>query len=59
MDRIAIVGCGGSGRSTVARQLARIFNSPLTHLDAIYYAEQWNPVQEQFADQQRQLVSWE
>ncbi len=44
MDRIAIIGCGGSGKSTVARQLARILNAPLTHLDAIYYDKQWNPL---------------
>jgi ABC-type phosphate/phosphonate transport system ATPase subunit len=32
VDRIAIIGCGGSGKSTVARQLAQILDAPLTHL---------------------------
>jgi energy-coupling factor transporter ATP-binding protein EcfA2 len=60
MDRIAIIGCGGSGKSTLARQLAGILNAPLTHLDAIYYDEQWNPLpQEEFATQQEKLVAGE
>ncbi|MEN3611548.1 topology modulation protein [Plantactinospora sp. ZYX-F-223] len=60
MDRIAIIGCGGSGKSTVARQLALILDAPLTHLDAIYYDEQWNPLpQDEFAAQQEKLVAGE
>ncbi|MGI5152334.1 hypothetical protein ACQEVC_39180 [Plantactinospora sp. CA-294935] len=60
MDRIAIIGCGGSGKSTVARRLARILDAPLTHLDAIYYDEQWNPLpQDEFAAQQEKLVASE
>lgn len=60
MDRIAIIGCGGSGKSTVARQLARILDAPLTHLDATYYDEHWNPLpQVEFAAQQEKLVAGE
>lgn len=44
MKRIVIVGCGGSGKSTLARQLATILDLPLTHLDAIYYDQDWNPL---------------
>ncbi|MBB5828617.1 topology modulation protein [Micromonospora carbonacea] len=60
MDRIAIIGCGGSGKSTVARQLARILDTPLTHLDATYYDEHWNPLpQDEFAARQEKLVAGE
>jgi ATP-dependent protease Clp ATPase subunit len=37
MERVAIVGCGGSGKSYLARQLGRILQAPVTHLDAVFY----------------------
>ncbi|MEU7961058.1 MULTISPECIES: topology modulation protein [Micromonospora] len=58
MDRIAIIGCGGSGKSTVARELARILDIPLTHLDTLYYDEHWTPLPTaEFAAQQEKLVT--
>ncbi len=60
MDRIAIIGCGGSGKSTVARHLAAVLDAPVTHLDTIYYDEQWNPLpQNEFAAKQEKIVSSE
>jgi len=60
LDRIAIIGCGGSGKSTVARKLARILDVPLVHLDAIYYDEHWTPLpKNEFAAQQEKLASGE
>lgn len=57
MKRIAIVGCGGSGKSTLARQLAATLDLPLTHLDAVYYDQHWNPLpQQEFAARQEKLV---
>ena len=60
MDHIAIIGCGGSGKSTIARQLAAALDLPLTHLDAIYYDEAWKPLpQDEFAAKQEKLVASE
>jgi adenylate kinase family enzyme len=58
VDRIAIVGCGGSGKSHVARVLAARLGIKPVHLDALYYDETWKPLdQEAFASLQRELVA--
>jgi adenylate kinase family enzyme len=58
VQRIVIVGCGGSGKSMLARQLAANLDLPLTHLDAIYYDQDWNPLpQQEFAARQEKLVT--
>jgi adenylate kinase family enzyme len=58
MDRVAVIGCGGSGKTYVARQLAGLLDLPLTHLDGIYYDADWNRLpQNDFADRQRELVA--
>jgi adenylate kinase family enzyme len=58
VERIAIVGCGGSGKSRLARVLgARLGITPV-HLDALYYDKDWKPLdQETFASLQRDLVA--
>jgi adenylate kinase family enzyme len=58
VDRIAIVGCGGSGKSHLARVLAARLGIKPVHLDALYYDENWQPLdQETFAGLQRDLVA--
>lgn len=58
MDRIAIIGCGGSGKTILARHLADQLGLTVTNLDALYYDDGWNPTpMEKFADQQRELVA--
>lgn len=60
MDRIAIIGCGGSGKTVLARHLAAKLGVEVTNLDALYYDDGWNPTpMEKFADLQRELVAAE
>ncbi|WP_435127394.1 hypothetical protein [Actinacidiphila sp. bgisy144] len=42
MRKVAIVGCGGSGKSHVARELGMSLDAPVTHLDAAFYDDEWN-----------------
>lgn len=58
MQRIAIVECGGSGKTWLARHLGAQFGLPVTHLDALYYDERWRrSPPEQFAARQRALAA--
>ncbi|MEV7971191.1 topology modulation protein [Sphaerisporangium sp. NPDC088356] len=58
MNRVAVVGSGGSGKSHVARELGRLLGAPVTHLDAVYYDDAWNPLPpEKFEAAQRGLVT--
>ena len=41
MKRIAIIGPGGAGKSTLARQIGAVLNLPVIHLDAYYWHEGW------------------
>ena len=39
MERVIIIGCGGAGKSTLARQLGEKTGLPVVHLDQIF----WSP----------------
>jgi adenylate kinase family enzyme len=41
MKRIAIIGSGGAGKSTLARELGGILGLPVIHLDALYWKSGW------------------
>jgi adenylate kinase family enzyme len=58
VDRIAIMGCGGSGKSRLARSLGSMLGITPVHLDGLYYDTNWKPLdREKFADLQRVLVT--
>ena len=39
MNKIIVIGCPGSGKSTFSKQLHKITNIPLFHLDMMYWNE--------------------
>lgn len=41
MERIVIVGCAGTGKSTLARRLGALTRLPVVHLDALFWEPGW------------------
>lgn len=41
MERIAIIGPPGTGKSTLARELSRVLNIKIYHLDRIFWERGW------------------
>lgn len=41
MERILIIGCGGAGKSTLARQLGEKLGLPVVHLDKLFWKPGW------------------
>ena len=51
MERIIVIGCPGSGKSTLSRKLREKTGLPLYHLDMIWHkADKTNITQEEFDD---------
>ena len=60
MQRIIIIGCGGAGKSTLARQLGKKLNIPVVHLDKLWWNPGWiEKSQEEFDELHRQELSKE
>lgn len=57
MNRIAIIGCGCTGKSTLAVRLGEILHIEVTHLDKLYWKPGWRetPV-EDWRNMQEELV---
>ena len=43
MEKIAIIGCPGAGKSTIAVQIASLLNIEVVHLGAIFWKPNWVP----------------
>ncbi len=44
MERIAVVGSSGSGKTTVSRHLAADLDLPHLELDSVFHQENWTPL---------------
>lgn len=57
MQRILIIGCGGAGKSTLAKQMERLTGLPLIHLDQHYWRPNWvEPSKEIWSQQVQDLI---
>lgn len=43
MKKIMIIGCGGAGKSTLARELGERLSLEVIHLDQLYWTPNWVP----------------
>jgi adenylate kinase family enzyme len=63
VKRIAVIGCGGSGKTTLARDLGARLAIEVVHLDGLYYGPDWETTPtEEWEAVQRKLVaegSWD
>jgi adenylate kinase family enzyme len=46
VERVVILGCGGAGKSTLARQIAARTGLPVVYLDRLFWAPGWTPAPE-------------
>ncbi|MBQ8238138.1 MAG: DNA topology modulation protein [Oscillospiraceae bacterium] len=58
MERIMIIGCGGAGKSTLARQLGEKTGLPVVHLDKLFWKPGWVSLsQEEFDERHRAAIA--
>ncbi len=50
MERIILIGCGGAGKSTLARQMGEKLNIPVIHLDSIFWLPGWVEMEQEAFD---------
>lgn len=44
MERVILIGCGGAGKSTMARAMGEKTVLPVVHLDQIFWRENWQSI---------------
>ena len=60
MERIMIIGCGGAGKSTLARQLGEKLDLPVVHLDKLFWRPGWEHIsREEFDRLHREALAQE
>ena len=40
-NKVLIIGCAGSGKTTLAKKLSKITNLPVIHMDNYYWSDNW------------------
>jgi adenylate kinase family enzyme len=64
IERVAIIGSGGAGKSVLARRLGEILNLPVIHLDVLFWkpgwvetpADEWRATQQQLVSEPRWII---
>jgi adenylate kinase family enzyme len=68
MRRIAVIGCGGAGKTTLANELGRRLRLPVLHVDGFYWQErpgcarvestpeQWRRIHDEMIDGERWVI---
>jgi adenylate kinase family enzyme len=60
VNRIAVIGASGAGKTRLARTLGHLLDLPVIHLDAHYYGPGWQPLPPaDWAARHRQLAAEE
>lgn len=60
MERIVIIGCGGAGKSTLAREMGEKLGIPVVHLDKLWWRPGWVSIsREEFDILHREAISEE
>ena len=58
MKKVLVIGSGGAGKSTFARQLGEALNIEVNHLDTAYWRSGWTkPSEDEWVQTVNQLVS--
>ncbi|MDR0948737.1 MAG: DNA topology modulation protein [Lachnospiraceae bacterium] len=56
-NRIMIIGCCGSGKTTLANELSKILNLQVFHLDKLYWKPGWiESTKEEWIEKQKSIV---
>ena len=60
MNRVMVIGCPGSGKSTFSKKLAEITGLKLFHLDMIYHkADRTHITREEFDERLGEIIGME
>jgi adenylate kinase family enzyme len=61
VERIAVIGCGGAGKTTLSRRIGELLDVPVVHIDSHYWRDdagrRVESTPEQWAARHRELVA--